>query len=344
MVLINLRTHMQKYSLFIPAIAILLCSLSACGTSRNAEMDKQYQRMVEKQQLRREAIEADEFQNKPSPATDPLASEQMGDNYLRAGNLPMAHLEYSKALKADPNRVEVRQKLAYLLLKQQMWSEALDEFDTILEKSPGDPGSMQGKATALMHLNRLGEAREILELLINNDSSLWQAHALLGTIYDRQKMYKLSIDEYEKALAINPKAAGLYEKLGRSLYMAGDYKQSAAVLLKAINQNGSNTNLYTSLGFALFKLGLIDEAYETFRKAGDEATACNNMGKMYLEAKDYPKSIEYFEKAIDLKPSYYEAANHGLTKARTALNGSTDSTPSSVAPAKAGVKEKLLPR
>lgn len=339
MVLIKPRAaNIQKYSrnVLIAAMVIVFCFLSACGTGRNMEMDRQYQRLVEKQQAKREAIEAPDVQKKPA-ASDPEGFEEMGDSYLRMGKMPLAQVEYEKALKADPNRAQVRQKLAYVLLKQQMWLKALDEFDIILEKSPGDPGSMQGKATALMNLNRLTEARKVLESLINNDSSLWQAHALLGTVYDRQRMYTLSRDEYEKALAINPNAAGLHEKLGRSLYMVGDYKQSAAVLLKAIDQNGPSANIYTGLGFALFKLGLIDEAYETFRKGGDEATACNNMGKMYLEAKDFRKSIEYFEKAIDLKPSYYEAANHGLKKARAALDNSARSP---AAPVKDGARGK----
>ena len=61
------------------------------------------------------------------------------------------------------------------------------------------------------------------------------------------------------------------------------------------------------------------EAYEAFKKGGDEASAYNNMGVLFMETGDYARSIEFFEKAINAKPAYYEAAHDGLQKAKAAL-------------------------
>jgi len=304
-------------SVVVMVVALLL--VSGCGTSRTAAVDKQYQRMVEQQQIKNQAEEDTASEAKLPPVNDPEALERMGDAYLKTGNPGLAFFEYGKALKADPNRLRTRQKLAYLMLKRGMSAEAISEFDTILKKTPGDTGALQGKATALMQLNRLEEAEKVLNTAIDNDTGLWQAHALLGMVYDRQKLHEPAIEAYEKAIAINPKATAVYDNLGTSFYMTGRYRESARALLKAISLKTAGSETYNKLGLALFKMGLAPEAYEAFRKAGDEADACNNMGILYMEAKDYARSAEFFEKAIDLKPTYYENAHAGLKKARAAL-------------------------
>lgn len=304
-------------SMVVMTAALLL--VSGCGTSRTAAVDRQYQRIVEQQQLKSEASDETGLEARLPPASDPEAFERMGDSYLKMGNPGMAFLEYSKALKADPNRVATRLKLAYLMLKRGMSAAAISEFDTILKKSPGDTGALQGKATALMQLGRLEDAEKVLHIAIDNDTGLWQAHALLGMVYDRQKLHVQAIEAYEKAIAINPKATAVYNNLGTSFYMTGRYKESARALLKVISLKAAGSETYNKLGLALFKMGLAPEAYEAFRKAGDEAEACNNMGILYMETKDYARSAEFFEKAIDLKPTYYENAHAGLKKARTAL-------------------------
>jgi tetratricopeptide (TPR) repeat protein len=321
MVLMKIPIHADVLvrAAFIAATLTLIAFLHGCGTSRTAEVDKQYQRIVEQQTAKRDAIAGALMEPKLRPSNDPAAHERRGDTYLQSGNTAMACLEYGKAIQADPDRLDTRQKLAHLLLKQEIWAKALDEFDIILEKSPQNQRAMQGKATALIHLDRLKEAREILVSLIGTNSRAWQAHALLGTIFDRQKMYQFSIDEYQRTLAINPKSSGVYERLGKALYMTGQYRESATAFLKAIDKDGPDPRRYNELGLALFKLGLAAEAYETFKKAGDEATACNTMGILYLDMKEYDRSIGYFEKAIDLKPEFFASAHKNLKTARSAM-------------------------
>ena len=313
-----------RHSIRVASTALLaafLCISGCAGTkgSQTSANNKQYQRILEQQKRKAEASEEADLQKKLPPANDPETSEQLGDAYLKQGNLGMAFIEYNKALKVNPDRAGTRQKLAYLMLKRGMWADAVTEFDTILGRSPKDTVALQGKATALLHLNRLKEAEQTLNAAIGYDTGLWQAYALLGTIYNRQKLYIPAIEAYEKAIAINPKAAAVYNDLGISFYMTGQYRESADVLLKAISLNASNLKTYNNLGLALFKMGMFPEALEAFKKGGDEASAYNNMGILYMEAKNYAKSIESFEKAIDAKPSYYENAHAGLQKAKAAL-------------------------
>ncbi len=301
------------------ALFCLSAFLSGCGTTRESALDKQYQRIVEQQQAKHDAFDETDIASKLPPADDPRTFERMGDAYFWTGNIAMAFIEYSKALRLDPRNQAIEYKIAQCMLKQKLWGQALEQFDRILDRSPGETGAMQGRATALMHLCRFEAAEAALRSVIENNSAMWQAYALLGMVHDRQKHFLFAAEAYEKAIAINPKAPGIHERLGRSLYKAEQYRDSAAALLKAIQLAPSRKKVYNYLGFALFKTGLESEAFDAFKKAGDEASACKNMGMLYLEKEEYARSIDYFSKAIDINPTYYEAAQRGLKQASAAL-------------------------
>jgi tetratricopeptide (TPR) repeat protein len=64
------------------------------------------------------------------------------------------------------------------------------------------------------------------------------------------------------------------------------------------------------------KIGNYQEALEAFRKGGGEAEAYNNLGCIYLKQKKYKEAIRCFEKAIQLKPTFYTKASENLRKAR----------------------------
>ena len=303
----------------IVALSGVFLLVSGCAGSRTSSVDKQYQRAVEQQRLKTEILDEPDIAQKLPPVDNPKMLEQKGDHYLRLGKDGMAFIEYQKAIEADPSQVRVRLKLANLLLKRKMWAEALVEFETVEKQSPNNIVALQGKAAALIQLNRLEEAEQILNTAIAADTGLWQAYALLGNLYERQELYERAIEAYEKTLAINPKAAAIYNKLGTSLSMARKYREAADVLLKAVRLGVSNSETYNKLGLALFKMEMFPDAYEAFKKGGDEAEAYNKMAILFMGTKDYARAIEFYEKAIDAKPTYYKAAYDGLQNAKNAL-------------------------
>jgi tetratricopeptide (TPR) repeat protein len=65
-------------------------------------------------------------------------------------------------------------------------------------------------------------------------------------------------------------------------------------------------------------LGRYSEALEVFRNGGNEASAYNNVGCMYLDQGKYKEAIGCFEKAIEISPTYHEQAGENLRRARMA--------------------------
>jgi len=277
--------------------------------------------MLEQQKMK-DSVSEDKFLKEKIPENDPETFEQIGDTYLKQGNLDMAFVQYGKALRIDPGRVGTRQKVGYLYLKKGLATEAINEFTIVLSKNQRNTSALQGKASGLIRLNRLPEAEKILQEVTTIDSKSWQAYALLGNIYDRQRRFEDATAAYRKAIEINPKSASVYNDLGVSLFLMGKHRESADALLSAISLDHSNMQSYNNLGLSLFKLKKYPEALETFKKGGDEASAYNNMGVLYLEEKKYDEAIQHFEKAVKAKPSYYESAQAGLKKAMGGLQQS----------------------
>jgi tetratricopeptide (TPR) repeat protein len=65
-------------------------------------------------------------------------------------------------------------------------------------------------------------------------------------------------------------------------------------------------------------MGRYQEALEVFKKSGDEASAHNNLGCVYMADGKYKEAIEAFEKALEIKPGFYLKAYENLKKAKAA--------------------------
>ena len=74
------------------------------------------------------------------------------------------------------------------------------------------------------------------------------------------------------------------------------------------------------LGMALAAQKRYPEALEAFMKAGDEAQAYNNIGVHYFGDGRYEEAAKCFQKAIDLRPTFYQEARGNLQRALEKLH------------------------
>jgi Flp pilus assembly protein TadD/ketosteroid isomerase-like protein len=126
----------------------------------------------------------------------------------------------------------------------------------------------------------------------------------------------LAIHEFEAAIRLKPDEGLLYNNLGVSYSLAGEYKKALNAFNRAQKRNYVSSKFYNNLGLVLSKLGRDQEALNVFRRVGGQAQAYNNLGCIYLEAGEFEKAINYFEKAIEVKPTFYAKASDNLEKAK----------------------------
>jgi Flp pilus assembly protein TadD len=63
----------------------------------------------------------------------------------------------------------------------------------------------------------------------------------------------------------------LYNNLGISFFLKGDYEEAVRALSEAYALENSNEKIHSNLALALSKLKSREEVFEAFKKSGDEA-------------------------------------------------------------------------
>jgi tetratricopeptide (TPR) repeat protein len=236
--------------------------------------------------------------------------------YYDKDNLHHAFLQYEKSLGLEPDNFRVRYKKALSLLSGGMNEDAIKEFRAVLKKNPDYALAYEGLGQAYFQMKKYEEGTTYFIKAVKLDVTLWKARTYLGIIYDQNKKHEMAIKEYKEAIALNPKVGLLYNNLGVSYYEAGENERAVSAFKDAIKRRYDNGKVYNNLGMALSKAGKYEEALMAFTNAGDEAKAYNNLGCIFLQQGEYKKAINYFEKAINITPYFYDIANKNLRKAK----------------------------
>jgi superkiller protein 3 len=111
-----------------------------------------------------------------------------------------------------------------------------------------------------------------------------------------------------KAIVMDANFAQAYYLLGRACVRQGQIEQAAQAFKRATELK-SDPDYYVSLGKTLKTRAEARAAYEQALKIdGDNAPAYLELGRLFVEDKEFDKAKPELEKALDLEPDFYEAA------------------------------------
>jgi len=260
--------------------------------------------------------------------------ERLGDAHVGQGDLERAYFEYREATRLEPGRVSVRFKAGRLLLRRGLLSEAEEEFRAVLQVQPDSARALLGLGQAAV-LSGKPDAERLLRDALALEPGLWQAHNLLGLLYEREGSPAKAVVAYNAALAIDPGQGSVTNNLGVALLRVGNNTQAVLAFKRALEIGCGDPRVLNNLGLALARLGRRDEALEAFRRAGTDAAAWNNLGYLLLTEGKTAEAVDALEKAVAADPAYFERAHENLRRARDTKfaplpGASTGSDPGSV--------------
>jgi tetratricopeptide (TPR) repeat protein len=316
--------------LIIFTIIFSLIGLSACSwwnKDEGAMQSDGFRKMLELQKAKSAAM--NEEINVAGKITEPDATEleRLGDQYIRRGNPNMAFIYYEKSERLDPKRKDVRYKKGMLLISRGMLPEASAEFEEIIKNDRTYALAYEGRGRVALLKGNLSEAQNQFQQAIKINEELWQAYSFLGIIADRRQQFHEASEYYQRAIRINPKSSELFNNLGLSYALDGEYEKALQAYVLASEFGQNNQKVYGNMGIVLGKLHRYDEALEAFKMAGDEASAYNNLGCIYLAEKDYPKAISAFHKAMELNPKFFVKAKENLAHAEALMKADIEAVP-----------------
>ncbi len=241
------------------------------------------------------------------------------------------------------------ESLGDIALKNRDFNKSLISYMQILQEHP-ERYDLHYKVGVLFLLaGKLDAAQKELALVLVHQPEMLQAHEAMGLVHLQDKQYPLAINEFQFVLARDPQRAKTYHLLGVSFLESGrpeqaiqplnmairldphllssqialarayqqlkDYPHAVATLKQAQTLAPKNPKVNQMLGQALAAQKQYPQALEAFMKGGDEAQAYNNIGVFYFMDGHYEEAAKCFQRAMELRPTFYQEAQTNLQRA-----------------------------
>ena len=176
-----------------------------------------------------------------------------------AGRFASAIEFFREALKINPNYTEAIMNLAVLYNDLGQYSKAR----TLYER---------------LHRRRFRGGQRIEPVLRGKLSNL---HSDIGDIYRSTGLHVLAIDEYQKALKLNPNYFDIRTKLGQAFREGGRLPKAIREFKLVLRSNAGYCPALIQLGVTHYVLGKIAQAKRSWKKALTKDPH-NEYAQMYL--------------------------------------------------------------
>ena len=244
-------------------------------------------------------------------------------------DVPRAIEEMTNIVNLHPSKLQVRDYLGLLHEQSEQSDRAIQVYQTNIDLDPTFYDSRIHLGYLLYRLKRYDEAVPHLLHAVELNPGNAEPYLLLGLAYTQTKKYRLALDTFEQGLERHPKNIDLrfnlgaaYDKVGRFPdviremeavlelnpdhadalnYLGYSYadrevniEQAVALTQRAVALKPENGYYVDSLGWALFKMGRIQEALNEIKRAAelvkDDPVIFEHMGEIYLKENDRDKA------------------------------------------------------
>jgi tetratricopeptide (TPR) repeat protein len=259
----------------------------------------------------------------PWPIRQPTAPEQLppdrlealGDLALKNRNFESSLVNYLQILKDHPERYDLRYKVGVIFLMSGKLEAAQKELAMVLVHRPQMLLAHEALGLVLLQQKQYAMAIDEFQYVLAQDNQRSKTHYLLGITFLESGRLARAIQELKTASAMDPHQISAFTALAQAYMQIKDYRQATATLKQALALDPQNKRLYLLLGSALVAQKQYPQALDAYTRGGDEAQAYNNIGVHYFMDGQYEEAAKCFQRAIELRPTFYQEAKINLQRA-----------------------------
>lgn len=193
----------------------------------------------------------------------------------------------------------------------ERWEKAIDIYESV---SPSSPYSWEARvriATSLNRLERIEEAVEALNAMIEARVDDTVAAVTLADMLRGHERYPESAAAYDRALArvTEPKERhwALYYARGIALERAKEWERAESDFVRALELKPDHPLVLNYLGYSWVEQGRnMTQAKEMIEKAvaqrPDDGYIVDSLGWVLYRMGDFEAAVPYLERAVELKP------------------------------------------
>ncbi len=204
-----------------------------------------------------------------------------------------AELYFKKVLSLNDRYADVMNMLGVIHHIEGKFTSAIELFRSALKINPRYTEALLNLAVLLNDLGQYTEAKKLYGQLKTHHKEphrniepvlrgkLSNLHSDIGDIYRSIGLYPHSIDEYRKALDLNPGYLDIRTKLAQAYRENGQLTHSLKELKEVVSKNGGYAPARVQLGVTLYSMGKVPEAKKEW-KSVIAKDPDNEYAKMYL--------------------------------------------------------------
>jgi len=222
----------------------------------------------------------------------------------------------ARELRKHPQDSAVRQMLGLSYYMTDKFRESAETFRPMLDGLPDNPGILYAAGVSFVKSGDSVAGQRLLARVLQSSDSSPELHVVIAQAYSDQSKFTEALDEYQKALAMNPKIGDAYAGMGMVYFKQGRLDDAVGEFRKELVQNPDSTLAKYQIAYIFLQQNRVADAMQlladVLRKNPDHADAHYQMGKALLETGDAPAAIQHLETSIRLQPSqayvYYQVS------------------------------------
>lgn len=183
------------------------------------------------------------------------------------------------------------------------------------------------KVAELIRKGKLTEAEKLVEEIINKDPDNYKAYFYRGVLNQKNVEFAKALEDYQKAAELNPDDALTYAYTGRLfIVMSGDLKNAKENFDRALSIDPDNREAQMGVGMMLMFTEDYGDAKIFFDKliasipnvnTVENADLFQERGFAHYYVRDFKRSLEDFNKAIELDPGNLNMTTNYAGRAMT---------------------------
>ena len=225
-------------------------------------------------QMNNEALEIFRTLVREQPDTA-IYKTGLGWELIKNGQRELGLEQLRKAVKMDPDNLDIRIAVAEAFQNSKLYREATAEFEEILRRDPENTRALYGLGGSLSGSYEIGETNEIQRAIEIYRKVLekWENFADgfndLGTALARSGNLKEAAQNFEKAVSLLPKHPDALKNLAMAYFELGRIPQSINLFESLIENNPNNIEYHHIYAEVLFSLAQIKDAVKQYYKVLD---------------------------------------------------------------------------
>jgi tetratricopeptide (TPR) repeat protein len=241
--------------------------------------------------------------------------EAMADLALKNRNFENSLVNYLQILQEHPERYDLHYKVGVIFLLSGKLDAAQKELALVLVHQPEMLKAHEALGLVFLQKKDYAQAIDEFQYVLSQDSRRAQTYHLLGVSFLESGRPERAVLALKSAASLDPRQVSTLTALSRAYLQQKDYPHATATLKQAQTLAPQNQKVSLLLGQALASQKQYPQALEAFMKGGDEAQAYNNIGVYYFMDGQYEEAAKCFQRALELRPTFYEEARANLQRA-----------------------------